>query len=33
MGVGIYHGILLADYAWGNPYGITDIPEFFTCGI
>jgi len=26
MEVGIHHGILLADYAWGNPYGITDIP-------
>src|SRR3984885_10677049 len=24
IGVGIYHGILLADYAWANPYGITD---------
>ena len=33
MEVGIHHGILLADYAWDNPYGITDIPEFFTCGI
>jgi len=31
--VDIHHGILLADFAWDNPYGITDIPEFFTCGI